>query len=314
MQRREAIYNLVIVQDAAQQDPADWLAIKDKIERDAPDIDVRIAANREPNLAISRWQVQRPSLVFSPCLLVGYAPPGGAVFSGQPLGKDEQLRRLASIGVPIPKSAMLSPASSFDPGEWGSYVIVKPIRSHSGRGVRLFRSVEVRDRYDEVAAGSPTGTLVQTFIDHSEDGYPTEYRVLTMLGRALYCARNSWGIRLRPLDEIAADPSGVIASNDKTQGGRIRSVANDADIIALGERAHEAFPECAILGVDIIRDVTSGKLYVLEVNPYGDCWHFSSPLAKRRFTPEHVRDLYAQFNALDRAAELLIDRTRAEAR
>jgi hypothetical protein len=29
--------------------------------------------------------------------------------------------------------------------------------------------------------------------------------------------------------------------------------------------------------------------------------------------PEHVRDLYSQFNALDRAADLLIQKTRAAA-
>jgi hypothetical protein len=36
----------------------------------------------------------------------------------------------------------------------------------------------------------------------------------------------------------------------------------------------------------------------------------SSSLSK---TPEHKQELYAQFNALDRAADLLIQKTRAEA-
>jgi hypothetical protein len=51
----------------------------------------------------------------------------------------------------------------------------------------------------------------------------------------------------------------------------------------------------------------------MEVNPAGDTWHFSSLLAKNFFTDAHVRDLYAQFNALDRVAELLIEKTRMEA-
>jgi hypothetical protein len=41
-------------------------------------------------------------------------------------------------------------------------------------------------------------------------------------------------------------------------------------------------------------------------------WHFSSPLSKT-FDPQHVRQLYAQFNALDHVADLLIQKTRAEA-
>jgi hypothetical protein len=51
----------------------------------------------------------------------------------------------------------------------------------------------------------------------------------------------------------------------------------------------------------------------MEVNPEGLSWHFSS-VTSRTFTAEHIRDLYSQFNALDRTAELLIEKTRAEAK
>ena len=81
----------------------------------------------------------------------------------------------------------------------------------------------------------------------------------------------------------------------------------------MGERAHEAFPECPVLGVDIIRESQTGRLYVLEVNPHGAVWHLSSPLS-RKMDPNHVRDLYAQFNALDRAADILIEKARSAAR
>ncbi len=95
-------------------------------------------------------------------------------------------------------------------------------------------------------------------------------------------------------------------------GGRIRAICNDPEIISLGERAHQAFPECPVIGVDIVRESQSGRLHVLEVNPHGAVWHFSSTLAQK-MDPEHVRALYAQFNALDLAAELLIEKTRDEA-
>src|SRR6478752_3189314 len=121
-----------------------------------------------------------------------------------------------------------------------------------------------------------------------------------MFGRALYCVLNRWGHKRLPLDQIAADPAGVFATNDNLMG-QVRSICNDPEIVALGERAHEAFPECPVLGVDIIRESQTGRLYVLEVNPHGAVWHLSSPLA-RKMDPKHVRDLYTQFNALDRAA------------
>ena len=91
------------------------------------------------------------------------------------------------------------------------------------------------------------------------------------------------------LAEIAADPLGIIASNNKTMGGHIRAICNDSEIISLGQNAHRAFPECPVIGVDIIRESQSGRLYVLEANPHGDVWHFSSPFAKN-LDPEYVRE------------------------
>jgi hypothetical protein len=37
--------NLLIVQTIPEQDPADWVAVKETIERKAPDIEVRISTN-----------------------------------------------------------------------------------------------------------------------------------------------------------------------------------------------------------------------------------------------------------------------------
>jgi hypothetical protein len=304
--------NLLIVQTQPEQDPADWIAIKQRVERNAPDIEVAIANNRNRNSVTARWQVRRPSLVFSPVRLIDFIPRGGAVYCGHILGKDEQLRRLSAIGILTPGTAVLSSASSFDPKEWGDYVIVKPNNLNSGAGVRLVRTTDLSARYAELTAFANDEFLVEPYIDHSEDGYPADYRVLSMFGRALYCVRSRWGNRRPPLAEIAADPLGIIASNNETMGGHIRSICNDSEIISLGQRSHQAFPECPVIGVDIIRETQSGRLYVLEVNPHGAVWHLSSPLAKT-MDPEHIRERYVQFNALDLAADLLIQKTRTEA-
>ena len=305
--------NLLIVQTSPEQDPSDWIAIKQRIERNAPDIEVRIAQNGNRNSATARWQVKRPSLVFSPVRLIEFSPRGGTVYCGHVLGKDVQIRRLSAIGVPTPRTVVLSSLRSFDPDEWGEYVIVKPNNSNSGVGITLVRTIDLSARCDELNAANPDQLLVEPYIDHSEDGYPTAYRVLSLFGRALYCVCDRWSNKRRPLAEIAADPFGIIASNDDTMGGYITSICDDSEIISLGQRAHQAFPECPVIGVDIIRDARSGRLYVLEVNPHGAVWHLSSTLAKKN-DPGHIRDRYAQFNALELAADLLIEKTRAEAR
>jgi Prokaryotic glutathione synthetase, ATP-grasp domain len=312
MQKSEPTRNLLIIQTPPLQDPADWVTIKQRIERDAPDIEVRIANNGHPNSVTARWQVRRPSLVFSPIHLINFVPCGGAIFCGHILGKDEQLRRLSSIDILTPKTVMLSSVGSLDPSEWSEFVVVKPNNSNSGKGVRLVRSTDLSARYNELTTLANDQILVQPYIDHAEEGYPTIYRVLTMFGRALYCVLNRWDNKRPRLAQIADDPFGVIATNDKSMG-QVRAICNDPEIVALGERAHKAFPECPVLGVDIIRDIQSGRLYVLEVNPHGAVWHLSSLFAKE-VDPEYVRARYAQFNALDRAADLLIQKTRTDAR
>jgi hypothetical protein len=115
---------------------------------------------------------------------------------------------------------------------------------------------------------------------------------LGLFGRALYCARNQGGNKRPPLSEIAADPLGIIASNSAAMGGCKRSIFSNPEIISPGQHAHRAFPDCPTIGVDIIRESRSGRLYVLEVNPHGAVWHVSSTLAKK-MDAGHVRELYA---------------------
>ncbi len=307
----EPLRNLLIVHTPKKQDISDWLVVKQRICEKAPDIEVRIATNGAADPALQRWQVTRPSLVFSPCCLVAYRAGGGKVYAGRQINKIEQLDRLARLELPTPLTAKLTQNFVPDPRLWGRYVVVKPSTGTMGKGVRLLYTDDVAARYDELTLNDAQEIIIQPYIEHSEDGYPTHHRVLTLFGTVLYAARISWAVRRPALEAIAADPHGIIASNTK-EVGRVRGVCNDAEIIALGERAHAAFPECPLLGVDIVRCMETGKLYVMEVNPAGETWHLSSTMA-RTYTAEHGRDLYAQFGALDRTAELLIERTRAEA-
>jgi hypothetical protein len=306
------IRNLLIVHEPMGQALSDWLSVKERIGRKAPDIEVRIATNRAPNSVTRRWQGSRPSLVFSPHVLFEYRPNGGTVYAGQSFSKLEQIKLLSRQGLPVPFTATLTRDLVMDPAQWGRYVIAKPIDGGKGQGVYLVQTTDLSTRYSELTLNDTRTMVIQPYIEHSENGCPTSYRVLTLFGRVLYSARNSWAVARPPLEEIAANPNGIIASNDGSFG-RLRTVWNDPEIIALGEQAASAFPECPVLGVDVVRDVETNKLYILEVNPAGRVWHFSSPLAMNRFTAEYRADLYAQFGALDRTAELLIDKTRKEA-
>jgi glutathione synthase/RimK-type ligase-like ATP-grasp enzyme len=242
----------------------------------------------------------------------GYQPKGGTIYTSHLIDKFDQIERLARKGLPVPRTVRLTRDLSLDPAQWGRYVVAKSSRGGGGRGMQLFRCEEIAARHEELTRNGQRQVMIQSYIEHRDNGYPTEFRVLTMFGKALYAARNRWAGQSAEVDDIAARPAGVIASNSK-EHARVRAACDDADIIATGESAHAAFPECPVLGVDIVRDTATGQLHVMEVNPEGDTWHLSSDFAKATFTAKHVRELYFQFGALERAADLLVEKTRAEA-
>jgi hypothetical protein len=308
-----SIKNLLIMHTPGFQDISDWVEVKRRIEERASDIAVRIATNGAANSVTRRWQVSLPSVVFSPIAIRAYKPKGGTVYFGREINKLDQIERLAREGLPVPLTSKLTPCLPLDPAQWGRFAVVKPLLGRQGEDVHLVQTQNVAARYAELTRNGTRDMLIQPYIEHTENGYPTEYRVMTLFGNVLYSARNSWVMpRTSTLEEIADDPKGIIASNSK-QFGRARMVWNDTEIISLGEKAHAAFPEIPVLGVDVVRDTESKQLFVMEVNPRGDTWHLSSLLNKNFFTEQHTRDLYAQFGALDRVAQSLIEKTRAEA-
>jgi hypothetical protein len=64
--------------------------------------------------------------------------------------------------------------------------------------------------------------------------------------------------------------------------------------------------------MDIVRERSTGRPFIVEINPSGN-WHLSSPLAKNHFSLQIRRATYHQFNALQVTADVLIEKTRAEA-
>jgi hypothetical protein len=74
-----------------------------------------------------------------------------------------------------------------------------------------------------------------------------------------------------------------------------------------------AIPEVGLHGRDIIREPHTGKLFVLEINPGGNTWSFSSPWAALLRRELNMPDLSVQFDAWRVCARLLVERTRNEA-
>jgi hypothetical protein len=97
-------------------------------------------------------------------------------------------------------------------------------------------------------------------------------------------------------------------------GTRTRRYIDEPDVLDLARRVARAVPDIPLHGIDIVRERRTGRLMVLEFNPGGNTWHFSSTAGRATQIEAGGRErLIAQFGAFDIAARVLVERTRAEA-
>ena len=299
----------------AKQDRADFETIARQIGERAPDIRAFVVDTKEADWADPRFAPGAPTLTVSPMPIKRFAPPPGAVCQGFEFPKDEQYRRLALHGVPVPDWTEIAPDTVLDPEQWGPYVVVKPALGRKGAEIYIKKAGRVRYKppgsfaEDHPARKAPL--LAQRFIYTGK--WPSNYRVVTLFGRALLCWHCEAAHRYVPLHsrwDFKAKGGITVVSNKTDSTYRL---AHDPDVIALAGQAHAAFPDQPLLGTDIVRDADTGKLHVIECNPRGDAWLISSDMG-RMIEAANGLDFKAQFGALDIATEMLIRETRARAR
>lgn len=298
--------HLIIVHTPPYQERSDFEAVRGRMALRAPDIEVRIVSNLERNDPATL--PDGPTLVFSPTELLGFRPRRGKVYAGRIYTKMDEITRLRMTGIPVPETVMIERTTRLDPRTWGPLTVIKPNRGWGGEGVHLARTRDVR--WSPPAPPGFMPSLAQRFIHTG--AYPESYRVMTVLGRPIY-ARFSRSTEALPDDLLkVADPAALKITSNVSAGGAVEQRA-EPDAIDLAIRAAAVFPEAPVLGVDLVRDRSTGQLYVLEVNPSGQVWHLSSEIGKRQ-QREYGVDYYGQFGALTVIAEALIDVTRREAR
>jgi len=307
--------HLVMVHRPGWQAIEDFAEIRKRIMATRPDIAVLIASTRLHDPVLEQLAAARPTLVFSPCALTSFLPRRGRVFAGRAIDKFTQLQRLAEIGVSVPRSAILSPGLEINPAEWGTHVMIKPAGSRSARGLGLaiVPTEQVRYRapedYPEGHPGRHGPMLAQSFIVTGPAA--RHYRVNTLFGEPLYCMLNE---RTTPLPDLTGVTeslqSTALATNLEAAGSRRLSLVADDDVLDLARRCHESFPDVPLKGVDIVRDIGSGKLFVLELNCTSNTWHVSSDYFARFRTGATAREkMVGQFGMWDVAARVLIEKT-----
>jgi hypothetical protein len=309
-----ATRNLVLVHEPFVQDRADLEAIAREIHATAPDIEVFIPSNDTRSSATRKQASRRPTLVYSPTELRSFQPLRGNIYAGSLISKEVQLQRLAEADVPVPDFAVLHDDFELDPDRFGPIVMVKPtvLTSH-GLGMEMVQAVALaglRWRHHPVMRAAGAARMIaQKFIDTGE--YPSHYRILTLFGEPIFAFRAVSTIR-RPVFDA---PPEVLAAGPfmAKHGHRRLIIPVEPDVLYLARKTFGAISEVALHGIDIIREKGTGRLFVLEINPGGNTWSFSSKWAALLKTELNMSDLSAQFDAWKTCARVLVQRTRLEA-
>jgi hypothetical protein len=257
----------------------------------------------------------RPTLSVAMRRLLMFRPLRGPVYQCWPHTKIAEYRRLDAAGIAVPDWDVLTPRNQPDFSSLGRVVVVKPAAGGRGEGVRLMRSEEVRyQRPTNRSARRSHDLVVQRFI---HTGPRTcYYRIVTFFGEVLtsfiveaHPAQTPPPYPDEPLDRGSFDPASLYPNRQS----RVMRLINDADILEFAKRVHrEAFSDLPLLGIDIVREHDSGKLYVMEVNSGGSTWCFSTRsgrLQQEKYGFRHE----PQFDGFRKAARILVEQARLHA-
>ena len=299
--------NLLLVWTAAVSQMSDYEKIVDYIRQIDPKISTHIVDNRWRKIVHGIIPALCPTLTFSPVELTQFRPPRGRLFMGRNLTKSQEYEALEKCGFPVPKWQLIREGATPDLSDFSPYVVTKPNSGGRGALVKIKRKGRVRPIAAADAKTGETGSfrvadtsemLAQEFV--YTGAWPLAYRVTTLFGKVLHSFKVEADHARNPLPDAQAfgnlpGEKGVsIVASGK---GCVFSLNYDEEIIRLGEAAHAAFPDIPLLGVDIVREVPSGKLYILEVNAIGYILHFSSQTGLR-FQREFNFNLESQFDGL----------------
>jgi hypothetical protein len=106
------------------------------------------------------------------------------------------------------------------------------------------------------------------------------------------------------IDPLGIDPVNIeMAANT---GSRKVMLNFDKEIIAYAEKTYAAFPAIPVHAVDLVREESTGVLYVLEINPVGMSWHISSDVGLE-VQRQYALDFSSQFGALQVIARTLVE-------
>lgn len=311
--------NLLLIAQSDHVHLADFQALASEICAVAPDVHAYAMWDQSYDWKTIDSALDRPSFSFCPVPVRAFRPWRGPLLQCRRLYKSEEYAALQQADVPLPCWGLLTPDSKPDLDGFGPYVVVKPDWSGRGADVKIMRLGRVRwhpptTDYTRRLQGDAGNWIVQEFIYTGPQ--PVSYRVTTLFGEPLWgwkVAADSTRRPLRHRYDFRQGETGGGMSIVSSGKGCVFSLIDEPDLADLARRAHRAFPDIPVLGVDMVRDIESGQLYVIEVNAGGYTWHVASKVG-RRIQRDFAFDIEARFNIRQRVARILAEQARRHAR
>lgn len=282
--------------------------IAERIRRRNPGWRVGAVRLRELELAVGKCGWAGPRVMVNlhplPERVTTVAGKWGAkVYCGKGMAKSEEMAALERRGLPVPRWRVLKQGETVSEAEFGRYVVVKPDEGLRGACVRIVKTSKVTGApmYVEFT-GRDSAPLVQEFIYTGPR--PVSHRVGVLFGKAIY----RWRVEGRAVEGRELPPDGDFR---KLSGTSVVSTGKecrftdelDEEVVALAEKAAAALPDIPLLGVDIVRRAGDWRLFILELNASGYCFHITSDLG-RKIQQSMGLDFAAQYGGYEYVAEL----------
>lgn len=228
------------------------------------------------------------------------------------IGKLDEYEHFKKHGIACLPIQQFKGGMVLDSDIYGDWVVLKPENVNStGKDINMVPTKMIplltKEDFPEDHLVHQDSYLVQRLVNTGVN--PNHYRVCIFLGSVLYSTRSELNLPYpdinSPLNKLLAT---TVASNLRPQ--RKIELHKNHDVIKLALFVADSLSDIPLLGVDIIRDASTGDYYVIETNSGGNTWHFSSEIgAGMRVDIGGKSKLVGQYNAWDRAAEALVRKT-----
>lgn len=310
--------NVLLIAQPDHVQLADFKLLADEICASSPDVHAYALWDQAYDWNRLAADLNRPTMTFCPVPIRRLKPWRGSVFQCHRLRKSHECAALQQIGVPVPQWTLITQRAAPDLTAFGPYVVMKPDWSGRGADVRITRRNRVRWRppatdYTRRLQGDAGDWIAQEFIYTGI--VPVSYRVTTLFGEPMWAWKVQADPARRPLrhrydfhDGEGGGGMSIVSSGRNCAF----SLVDEPELAALARQAHLAFPAIPVLGVDMVRDVETGRLYVIEVNAGGFVWHVFSAVG-RKIQQDFGFDIDARFNVRQHAARILADQARRHA-